>query len=386
MRRGGGAVRTTWAAITCVTVAVAVAVVAAPAGAAPAWSVASPAPGTVYGSFAAVSCSGPSSCFAVGIVDAAGRVGRLVERWNGSRWSVVPNPNPPGAVTAQLLAVSCAAANSCWAVGQYDTPVSTKALAERWDGTKWTIVPSPNPPAASVTGLSDVRCTTGGVCFAVGDWFAGSPDSSAESTLVERWDGTKWTIVPSPNRSFANDSGLSGVACWSASGCLAVGHYTTDIVTATLVEQWNGTAWSVVSSPNASDRNNELSAIACTSASQCFAVGTGHGTLAERWNGSGWSILTTPNPAGANGAAFTSVSCPSPSRCVAVGDSFKSAEPVRLVETWNGARWSITRTPVPPGTIRSALNGVSCATTTSCFAVGEYRLGPSRRLLLEHYG
>src|SRR5207245_1044296 len=68
---------------------------------------------------------------------------------------------------------------------------------------------------------------------------------------------------------------LGGVACASASNCWAVGSYTNNSnVNQTLTEQWTGTAWSIVTSPNTSiTQNNYLNAVTCASASQCWAVG-----------------------------------------------------------------------------------------------------------------
>ena len=224
------------------------------------------------------------------------------------------------------------------------------------------------------------------LCFAVGSAFVGTTDSSAEHTLVERWNGSSWSIVTSPNQPSANDSGLTGVTCTSTTSCFAVGHYDTDLVTRTLVERWNGTSWSIVASPNPSGiAQSELLGIACPTATSCFAVGSGHGTLVEHWNGTTWALMTSPSPAGSTGSSLTSVSCPSATRCDAVSDYFAGTTQQRLLETWNGAHWSIVATPAPAGTIRSSLSGVACATTANCFAVGEYRLGPSRRPLIERF-
>jgi hypothetical protein len=52
---------------------------------------------------------------------------------------------------------------------------------------------------------------------------------------------------------------------------------------------------------------------------------------------------------------------------------------------WNGGGWSITTTPAPAGTIASSFSGVTCGTATNCFAVGEYRLGTSRRPLIDRF-
>jgi hypothetical protein len=58
----------------------------------------------------------------------------------------------------------------------------------------------------------------------------------------------------------------------SASDCWAVGYYI-NAVTQTLIERWDGTAWAIVSSPNTASGNNFLLGVTCVSASDCWAVG-----------------------------------------------------------------------------------------------------------------
>jgi hypothetical protein len=60
-------------------------------------------------------------------------------------------------------------------------------------------------------------------CWAVGYYFTGS----VVQTLIERWDGTSWAIVTSPNPSASLNNLLYGVTCVSASDCWAMGYYTT---------------------------------------------------------------------------------------------------------------------------------------------------------------
>ena len=360
---------------------------ATPASAALAWSVVPAVSGAQYGHLDAVSCSSTTSCFAVGVADYPGVSPKITERWNGTSWRVVTSPNPAGSTEASFTSVHCLSSTSCVAVGQSSNAAFiTKTMVERWNGTAWSIAASPNPVAIAVSGLNGVHCTSATFCVAVGSYFEATPDSSAEKTLVEQWNGTSWKIVASPNQPGVVDSGLSGVSCTSATSCFAVGHYSTILVTRTLVERWNGTKWSIVASPNpAGVTQSELTGVTCRTITSCFAVGSGRGTLAERWNGSSWSMMTTPNPTGATGSSLTAISCPSATRCYAVGDFFKTTSLARLVETWNGTGWSMVSTPVPAGTIRSSLNGVACAATVNCFAVGEYRLGPSRRPLIERF-
>lgn len=84
-----------------------------------------------------------------------------------------------------------------------------------------------------------------------------------------------------------------------------------------------------------------------------------------------WVIAPTPIPRLVSAAVLSSVSCPSPRACVAVGYAVNAAgAPEPLAERWNGARWSIQPVPAPRGVTSSFLFGVSCATARRCTAVG----------------
>src|SRR2546428_452359 len=128
---------------------------------------------------------------------------------------------------------------------------------------------------------------------------SGMKASSATAPLAPTGPG--WSIVTSPNTNATETNYLNSVACASASDCWAVGHYDTGSHHQTLIEHWNGTSWAIVASPNASTTgNNVLSAVACASASECWAVGSHVNgnvsqTLLEQWNGTSWAIVASPN-------------------------------------------------------------------------------------------
>jgi hypothetical protein len=88
----------------------------------------------------------------------------------------------------------------------------------------WSIVSSPSARNASQTFNfpSGVTCVSASDCWAVGFSWAGS---NSHQTLIERWDGTAWAIVSSPNTSPTRENVLFGVTCVSASNCWAVGDY-----------------------------------------------------------------------------------------------------------------------------------------------------------------
>jgi hypothetical protein len=133
-----------------------------------------------------------------------------------------------------------------------------------------------------------------------------------------------------------------------------------------------------------------LTAVSCTSTASCMAVGTYDAsggpssfyTLTERWNGSAWSYVPSPTPAGKNGGGeLQGVSCASASSCVAVGVQIALDQgefrDEALAEVWNGTTWRMASVPSPAGKT-SILAGVSCVTARNCFAVGSAGSPPSQ--------
>jgi hypothetical protein len=345
------------------------------------------------GELSGVSCVSVGACIAVGETkNGAGTQVTLAERWNGRRWTIQATPNPPGALSADLSGVSCVSAE-CTAVGEDKNRAGdTVTLVERWNGRRWGIQASPNLsrdgfPSGHLYGVS---CEAMDACIAVGD---GTGASGTLATLAERWDGTSWTIPAAPNPAAGAQashltSQLFGASCVSSGACTAVGVDENSGAGVdeglggpelTLAERWDGTSWTIQSIPDpASDLGNvDLTGVSCVTAGACTAVGdstNGGGaqaTLAERWDGTSWTIQATPNPAGDRRSpttGFNGVSCVSADACTAVGAHTNRAGTfVTLAERWNGRRWTIQAIP---GAQDSGLNGVSCASAHACVAVG----------------
>jgi hypothetical protein len=198
----------------------------------------------------------------------------LVERWNGTAWSVVSSPNQ-GTSNNNLTGVGVVSATDVWVVGTYytDTTSIAQTLVERWDGTAWSVVDSPNQ-GTSYNYLSGVGAVSANDVWAVGSYYNGSTNH----TLVEHWDGSAWSVVDSPNQGTGYNY-LGGVGVVSANDVWAVGSYYNGYPDPyqTLVEHWNGTAWSIVSSPNPGTSYDELFGVAANrasgSANDVWAVG-----------------------------------------------------------------------------------------------------------------
>src|SRR5512132_419247 len=231
----------------------------------------------------------------------------------------------------------------------------------------WTVPPTPNVDGALSTSLLAVDCSSANSCMAVGRATTAFDGTSA--TVAERWNGTDWQIVPTPNPPGANNS-LNGVSCPRPSICFAVGRSDYQ----PLIELWNRTNWAIQSS--AAVQYGEFDAVSCSALLACTAVGKNPATagppLVERWDGTGWHIQSTPNPPGSQSSSLAGVSCPRKRTCTAVGQSSDGAVNSPLVERWFGRvnAWGLQSAPKPAGAERASLAGVSCPGGSVCFAVG----------------
>jgi hypothetical protein len=314
-----------------------------------------------------VSCPEAGDCTAVGDDSSGATVtAPLVESWHGAAWAVTPTPRVKG--SASLFAVSCPTQDACVAVGNKRTGRSgTGAFAESWNGTAWSVSAAPSPAGSELLGVS---CVSAASCVAVG---GGTTRRGALETLIESWNGTRWSVTSSPSRSQA---ALSAVSCVSADFCTAVGN-SGITASKTLIESWNGSRWSVVDSPNPSGTDDYLNGVSCTLPSACVAVGAYYArtpvirTLVESWNGTGWSVMSTPEEGSATSSPATSsnvlngVSCAGPTVCTAAG-AINGQD--TLAQTWGGGAWSVTPSPDPGN--RSNFQAVACTAQDECTAVG----------------
>lgn len=388
-----------WAASTkSVMVSLAIVLCAVVFGAAPAsastasWRVQFvPKPPRTSTFLSAVSCPLRGNCTAVGFAVSGGNPSTLAEHWDGSRWAIQPTPNPTGAPQAALGGVSCASPTNCTAVGDYYAASGYQPLAEQWDGSSWTIQTVPIPAGAQGGALESVSCASAVSCTAVGSVATTGGESLP---LAERWDGSSWTVQQVPLPALASGGELSGVSCPTALECVAVGD--TGGQTNVLAERWNGARWAFQTMPRPAGTNMGLAGVSCKAHERCIAVGsettrTGGGTttgaVVERATGPAWTVQADAAPAG---TVLRGVSCPSSLSCTAVGVNIPAGSPpvptTTLAEHWDGTSWALQTVPVPTGTFGAELSGVWCLSTLNCTAVGDYGTGlPRANPLADHY-
>ncbi|HUA73714.1 MAG TPA: hypothetical protein VL988_03060 [Solirubrobacteraceae bacterium] len=311
--------------------------------------------------FLQVSCGSGTSCMAIGV--------SFVERWNGSEWSLMATPpSLPGTTPGGFSAVDCFSATKCVVIGDDDPTEHTSVpVAKYWNGSEWSVQELPVPSENHFAVFHDVDCPSATECMAVGE------DQLLNGhwvPLAERWNGTSWSLVSAERPAGYEYVAFEGVSCAGTSNCMAVGAYWTpggpSHVEYALVEQWSGSGFTIVSAPNPGGSEQLLWGVSCVSASWCMAVGTyslgkesgGH-AIAAKWNGSSWTLLSVPEHPPIL-AQLTGVSCASTTSCAAIGF-------YPQIDYWEGSKWEQSGANAP----QYSLNDVSCAPSL-CTVVGEY--------------
>jgi plastocyanin len=271
-----------------------------------------------------------------------------VEHWDGTAWSQVPSPNPDF-----LFAVDGVSPDDVWAVGYSD---STDPYIQHWDGFSWSPV-TVSGPGTTFNDLFDIDARSSDDVWAVGTF---GNTFSVGHPLVLHYDGSQWSAITAPDPA-AHGSGLQGVAAIASDDVWAVGGRSP---ARTLTEHWDGVAWTVVKSPNAT-LQDALTAVSAISSRDVWAVGTSDGnttTLTEHWNGTRWSVVPSPD---GDEALFNVVAISHGDVWATSGDAFET-----LVEHWDGSVWEIANVPAREGDNDIRLSGIDATRTGELWAVG----------------
>jgi hypothetical protein len=219
------------------------------------WSlVPSPSPGTYNGNVLnAVDGVSANDVWAVGWYQSGPtgqEGGALTMHWNGTAWTVVPNPS-----RWTLYGVAAISSNDVWAVGEQSIL--------HWNGTNWTTVSFPPPPGDSYQTLKGISATSANDIWAVGysqwSYFYGY----RSAPLTYHWDGAGWNLIPNAG---SIDEYLFAVTAIAPNDAWAVGDNGQ-------TQHWNGADWSRVAAPYPG-LGGRFNGIAAASASDVWAVGT----------------------------------------------------------------------------------------------------------------
>jgi len=209
--------------------------------------VTSPQPrGATESSLSAVTSISSSDAWAVGAYFKGLSERTLIEHWNGHSWRLVPSPNVKVLRNA-LDTVTGSGASALWATGASDNGSVFQTLTELWNGRSWRLVASPDPGGPGQNNvLYAAAAASPASAWAVGDYF----DGTADQPLIEHWNSKVWQQQAAQDPPGLTLGTLYGAAAAPSGRAWAVGFYVTGTSTLTLIERWNGTSWRVMPSPN----------------------------------------------------------------------------------------------------------------------------------------
>jgi hypothetical protein len=283
------------------------------------WQDASPALGGYLFGVAALSAT---DAWAVGRTD-GNRT--LTLHWDGTRWAVVPSPNQVAAASV-LQGVAAVSPSDVWAVGYAGTvSLPQQTLIEHWDGTAWHLVRSPNG-GSSTNSLSGVTAVSRTDVWAVG--YDVDVSTGHNALLTEHWDGARWAVVPAA--ATGNDLTFTSVTSTDARHVWAAGYRTNQ--GGSLVERWTGLQWTnvITDSPHVF-----LYGVAAFGPSSVWTVGGGATTVTIHWDGSAWTIVPSPNGQD-DYSQLNGVAMPSAQSAWAVGYTYSTApqQSATLIEAY----------------------------------------------------
>jgi hypothetical protein len=305
------------------------------------WAVAFTLP---VGYFNGAAVASYRNAWAVGATNWFSPTQTLAEHWNGKSWSRVPTPSPGGG--GYFSGVAATSASNAWAVGLIGpggngVPAATVPLIERWNGRRWRVQPFPEP--ADGGQFRAVAASSASNAWAVGNTGATS-EGTGQQTLIDHWNGKRWTQVPSPNLPGTSNS-LSGVTVLGPLNAWAVGFTTASSgLWKSLILHWNGRHWQVQPSPNPTG-DTDLWDVAAAARRDAWAVGYTNpsscnpqcATAIFHWNGRNWAVVPSPNASSGHLNALLGVVAISSSDAWAVGTTDYAAT---LIAHWDGRAWN----------------------------------------------
>jgi hypothetical protein len=271
--------------------------------------------------------------------------------------------------------------SQAWAVGRYG---DAQPLTMRFDAGRWDKVPL--PALAGQVQLRDVYARSSSDAWAVG-YYVGEQDEIGR-TLALHWDGTTWSIVPTPNPPFMagqDQAMLSDVLALGPDDVWAVGSVFVEDAApsmSALAMHWNGTGWTIVPTAELGDSPGQLFAVARVPGFETFwAVGLSNSALIEANRSGSWAQIAAPGAAGLH-----DVTALAWDDVWAVGDSLGDGS--ALILHRSGKRWQVVPTVPSPAGAGAYLSAVSPVSATDIWAVGHMRpagFAPTDRALMEHW-
>jgi hypothetical protein len=204
--------------------------------------------------------------------------GALFMHWNGSFWTEVSTPFQEGA-----SAVDAISSREIWAVGRGSrrTPV-----VYRFDGRRWRMASSPRVTVGAQGKL-------GIAAFAQDDVWIGYTTPVGHQGLyvvgASHWDGTRWTNIKVSSDHVSDYNTVAVAGAGSRDVWLVSTNGFDEGLGRTYTAHFDGSAWTVVDSPNPGSYPDELHAVSVLPDGVVWAAGdaspfSGVDSLAMRYD------------------------------------------------------------------------------------------------------
>ena len=284
----------------------------------------------------------------------------LVQHWDGSEWTIVPSPNSPTGTYHVLEAVEAISPTDIWAGGSWYVGNNRGPLMMHWDGSKWTLVPTPGFP-----WIGDISAVSTDDVWAIGGGY--------NETLAMHWDGSEWTNMPVPQPP---DGHMVRIVAVAANDVWVAG-VTYNTPPPPAMYHWDGSQWEVVELPLGTTAFHSIDGLSALPSGEIWAVGqyapqfSGVRPLSLRWDGSEWNLV--PMPDAPTGFEIFNVEARTSDDVWALGRKQTQAWILR----WDGAQWATVLEA--PFSVNGALLSAAAISEDDVWAVGGFadqRPGP----------
>jgi hypothetical protein len=260
------------------------------------------------------------------------------ERWNGRAWRETVLPGP---AYHTFTDVSASSTRDVWVLA--DTHGQGQ-LFKHWDGRVWAeVAPATLPGHPGYTVLRDVSAVSRNNAWAVGFHTQNYPYES----VVQRWDGSRWSRVPTPDSMIA----LQAVSARAADDVWAVGWRSQDDPMPLAAMHWNGQTWRTFAIPAPGGRQAQLMDVVAVSSGEVWAAGNANGApVAMRWDGARWHVLPIPEMETVH---IDAVAPDGRGGVWVAGYDYSDDEPGSspLYLHWDGASWIAATSEQPEGAV-----------------------------------
>jgi hypothetical protein len=299
---------------------------------------------------------------------------------------------------AVVQSLSCSSLGNCSAAGSYvgdalgcqslfgcAQAFVAREVAGRWLGAIAV------PDIANVTNESAtygfLSCSANGACDGVG--VDGQQNFAfGEREVAGTWGpGTKLSLASLPGYQPGNQVAFTSLSCWVPGGCTASGSYMNGApqpggftYDPFIVNEVDG-SWGA-----ATTIQGAIYAMSCPSSGSCAAIG---GDVVVDEVGGVWQPPDTIQGLGNDAVMSDAISCAAPGECSAIVAETPSSYVVNEVD---GAWQPAARLHLGPSLggmhSYSILTGISCASVSSCSAIGMAQIEGSNneQTMYETYG